>query len=70
MNSTDNLSNILFSWFVKGVESFDVDIDQQKVTVIGNIEPQVIFDKVSRTGKKTEFWKDEVVEAPSTTTTT
>ncbi|KMZ60228.1 putative Copper chaperone for superoxide dismutase [Zostera marina] len=55
---------------VEGVESFDVDIDQQKVTVIGNIEPQVIFDKVSRTGKKTEFWKDEVVEAPSTTTTT
>jgi copper chaperone len=40
-----------------GVESFDVDIEQQKVTVKGNVTPDAVLQTVSKTGKKTEFWE-------------
>jgi copper chaperone len=39
-----------------GVESFDVSLADQKVTVKGNVTPQAVLEKVSKTGKKTEFW--------------
>lgn len=42
-----------------GVESYDIDIKEQKVTVVGNLKPEVVFDRVSKTGKKTEYWSDE-----------
>ena len=42
-----------------GVETFDIDIDAQKVTVKGNVERDVVFQTVSKTGKKTAYWEDE-----------
>ncbi|KAL4576749.1 hypothetical protein LXL04_012848 [Taraxacum kok-saghyz] len=47
---------------MEGVETFDIDLEQKKVTVKGNVDPDVIFQTVSKTGKKTEFWP---TEAPS-----
>ncbi|KAF3334255.1 Copper transport protein ATX1 [Carex littledalei] len=41
---------------MQGVESFDVDIKEQKVTVKGNVTPDDVFKTVSKTGKKTTFW--------------
>ncbi|MCD7455361.1 hypothetical protein HAX54_027977 [Datura stramonium] len=49
---------------MEGVESFDIDIKEQKVTVKGNVEPQAVFQTVSKTGKKTSFWE---AEAPAPT---
>jgi copper chaperone len=45
---------------ISGVESFDIDIKEQKVTVKGNIKPEDVFQTVSKTGKKTAFWEGEV----------
>jgi copper chaperone len=42
--------------YAAGVESFDVDLASQKVTVKGNVTPEAVLEKVSKTGKKTEFW--------------
>lgn len=42
-----------------GVESFDVDLKEQKVTVKGNVKPEDVFQTVSKTGKKTSFWEAE-----------
>ncbi|KAJ0557316.1 putative heavy metal-associated domain, HMA, heavy metal-associated domain superfamily [Helianthus annuus] len=44
---------------MEGVETFDIDLEQKKVTVKGNIEPDAVFQTVSKTGKKTEFWPTE-----------
>ncbi|CAN8268024.1 unnamed protein product [Cochlearia groenlandica] len=41
---------------MEGVESFDIDIKEQKVTVKGNVEPEAVFQTVSKTGKKTSYW--------------
>ncbi|KAA0874251.1 heavy-metal-associated domain-containing protein, partial [Enterobacter hormaechei] len=41
---------------MEGVESFDIDMKQQKVTVKGNVKPEQVFETVSKTGKKTAFW--------------
>lgn len=51
--------NVSFS----GVESFDVDLEQQKVTVKGNVQPDAVLQTVSKTGKKTEFWPAEGASA-------
>ncbi|KAL5974620.1 Cytosolic copper metallochaperone [Asimina triloba] len=42
-----------------GVESFDVDLKEQKVTVKGNVQPEAVLQTVSKTGKKTSFWEAE-----------
>ena len=42
-----------------GVESFDIDLKEQKVTVKGNVEPEAVLQTVSKTGKKTTFWEAE-----------
>ena len=42
-----------------GVESFDIDMKEQKVTVKGNVQPDEVLQAVSKTGKKTAFWVDE-----------
>ncbi|TMW94093.1 hypothetical protein EJD97_010731 [Solanum chilense] len=42
---------------MEGVESFDIDIKEQKVTVKGNVEPEAVFQTVSKTGKKTSYWE-------------
>ncbi|XP_042492860.1 copper transport protein ATX1-like [Macadamia integrifolia] len=44
---------------MEGVESFDIDMKEQKVTVKGNVEPDAVFQTVSKTGKKTSFWEAE-----------
>ncbi|XP_068663744.1 copper transport protein ATX1-like [Aristolochia californica] len=48
---------------MEGVESFDVDLKAQKVTVKANVQPEAVLQTVSKTGKKTAFW-----EAPTETT--
>ncbi len=40
-----------------GVESVDIDLKEQKVVVKGNVQADDIFQTVSKTGKKTEFWQ-------------
>ncbi|KAK4268765.1 hypothetical protein QN277_025373 [Acacia crassicarpa] len=42
-----------------GVESYDVDLKEQKVTVKGNVLPDTVLQTVSKTGKKTTFWEAE-----------
>lgn len=44
---------------MEGVESFDVEIKEQKVTVKGNVTPDAVLQTVSKTGKKTSFWESE-----------
>lgn len=41
---------------MEGVESFDVSLQEQKVTVKGEVTPEAVLEKVSKTGKKTELW--------------
>ncbi|PAL76103.1 hypothetical protein CEJ83_20005, partial [Acinetobacter baumannii] len=42
-----------------GVETFDIDLKEQKVTVKGNVQPDAVLQTVSKTGKKTAFWEEE-----------
>ncbi|KAF9594993.1 hypothetical protein IFM89_035766 [Coptis chinensis] len=44
---------------MEGIDSYDVNIEEQKVTVIGNVQPDAVFQTVSKTGKKTAFWEAE-----------
>ncbi|KAF7131769.1 hypothetical protein RHSIM_Rhsim09G0143200 [Rhododendron simsii] len=46
-----------------GVESYDIDMKEQKVTVIGNVQPDAVLQTVSKTGKKTAFWEAEAPPA-------
>ncbi|CAA0829293.1 Copper transport protein CCH [Striga hermonthica] len=48
---------------MEGIESFDIDIESQKVTVKGNVQPEAVFQTVSKTGKATSYW--EAVEQPA-----
>ncbi|KAI4346423.1 hypothetical protein L6164_007319 [Bauhinia variegata] len=48
---------------LEGVESYDIDLKEQKVTVKGNVQPDKVLQTVSKTGKKTAFWEAEA-EAP------
>ncbi|XP_057789349.1 copper transport protein ATX1-like [Salvia miltiorrhiza] len=41
----------------EGVESFDIDLEKQKVTVKSNIPPETVLQAVSKTGKATSFWE-------------
>ncbi|KAI3884849.1 hypothetical protein C5167_003862 [Papaver somniferum] len=43
----------------QGVESYDIDMEQQKVTVKTNLAPDVVLQTVAKTGKKTAFWEEE-----------
>lgn len=45
------------------METFDIDLEQQKVTVKGNVQPDAVLQTVSKTGKKTEFWPVEAASA-------
>jgi len=51
---------------MEGVESYDVDIKEQKVTVKGNVTPDAVLQTVSKTGKKTSFWDAEPATNQST----
>ncbi|PON46408.1 Heavy metal-associated domain containing protein [Parasponia andersonii] len=50
---------------LEGVDSYDVDIEQQKVTVTGNVQPETVFQTVSKTGKKTAYWEAEPEAKPA-----
>ena len=39
-----------------GVQSFEVSLEEQKVTVKGDVTPEAVLEKVAKTGKKTELW--------------
>lgn len=41
------------------MESYDIDLKEQKVTVKGNVQPDTVLQTVSKTGKKTAFWEAE-----------
>eukprot|EP00897_Mesotaenium_endlicherianum_P005505 jgi/Mesen1/4983/ME000248S04278 len=41
---------------MEGVESYNIDLEHKKVTVVGNVTPQQVLEKVSKTGKATSFW--------------
>ncbi|KAG2658814.1 copper transport protein ATX1-like isoform X1 [Panicum virgatum] len=49
---------------MEGVETFDIDLKEQKVTVKGNVKPEDVFQTVSKSGKKTSYWEGEAT-APS-----
>ncbi|KAJ3671722.1 hypothetical protein LUZ60_007801 [Juncus effusus] len=51
---------------MQGVDSYDVDIKEQKVTVKGNVTPDAVFKTVSKTGKKTEFWEESETKDTAT----
>ncbi|KAL8166749.1 hypothetical protein V2J09_008248 [Rumex salicifolius] len=57
---------------MEGVESFDIDIKEQKVTVKGTVQLEAVFQTVSKTGKKTSYWEESasVGEAESKTAET
>lgn len=67
ISTKDSLSNcriITSFFFFTGVESYDIDLKEQKVVVKGNVEPDTVLKTVSKTGKPTAFWE---AEAPSET---
>jgi len=39
-----------------GVESYDINLEEKKVVVKGNLDPQTVKEKIAKTGKATEFW--------------
>ncbi|KAB2096905.1 hypothetical protein ES319_A01G135200v1 [Gossypium barbadense] len=41
---------------MEGVESYEVDLKEQKGTVKGQVEPDAVLQTVSKTGKRTTFW--------------
>lgn len=41
-----------------GVESFEVCVESKKVTVRGTASPELLVEKLSKTGKATELWRD------------
>jgi copper chaperone len=48
---------------ITGVNSYDIDLQEQKVTITGNVKPDEVLDRISKTGKATSFWaKDEKSE--------
>ncbi|XP_054822710.1 copper transport protein ATX1-like [Prosopis cineraria] len=44
---------------LEGVETYDIDLKEQKVTVKGNVPADTVLRTVSKTGKKTAFWDAE-----------
>ncbi|KAJ1699580.1 hypothetical protein LUZ63_008092 [Rhynchospora breviuscula] len=41
---------------LKGVKSVEINMKQQKVTVVGYVEPNKVLKKAQDTGKKAEIW--------------
>eukprot|EP01018_Ginkgo_biloba_P019328 Gb_33825 [translate_table: standard] len=50
---------------MEGVETFDVDLKDKKVTVIGNVKPEAVLQAVAKTGKETIFWPAEEKTNPT-----
>jgi|AntAceMinimDraft_5_1070358.scaffolds.fasta_scaffold06057_2 copper chaperone CopZ len=41
-----------------GVNSFDVNLETQKVTVVGDVTQEEVIEKIAKTGKAVEVWAD------------
>jgi|TARA_B110000977_G_scaffold198077_1_gene282115 hypothetical protein len=41
-----------------GVQSFDVNLETQKVTVVGTATLAQVMDTIAKTGKAVEIWSD------------
>ncbi|KAF5745668.1 Heavy metal transport/detoxification superfamily protein isoform 1 [Tripterygium wilfordii] len=41
---------------IEGVDSLEIDMDTQKVTVTGYVDQRKVLKMVRRTGRKAEFW--------------
>ncbi|KAE9589849.1 hypothetical protein Lal_00021640 [Lupinus albus] len=52
-----------------GVESYDINLEEQKVVVKGNVQPDTVLQTVSKTGKKTTFWEAEASSESGSTAT-
>ncbi|XP_014511005.1 copper transport protein ATX1 [Vigna radiata var. radiata] len=52
-----------------GVESYDIDLNEKKVVVKGNVQPDTVLQTVSKTGKKTTFWEGEAPASETSTVT-
>ncbi|KAG6645997.1 heavy metal-associated isoprenylated plant protein 35-like [Carya illinoinensis] len=44
---------------IEGVYKTDVDLKQQKVIVIGNLNPEILIKKLVKTGKHAELWPEK-----------
>ncbi|ONI35219.1 hypothetical protein PRUPE_1G523200 [Prunus persica] len=49
---------------LEGVESYNIDFDAQNVTVKSNLPPETVLQTVSKTGKKTAYWRAEAPTKP------
>ncbi|PPD86784.1 hypothetical protein GOBAR_DD16270 [Gossypium barbadense] len=49
-------SNILLASIFIWVDSLEIDMDKQKITVRGYVEETKVLKVVRRTGRKAEFW--------------
>lgn len=43
---------------MEGVQSFDVNLETQKVTVVGTVTQEEVVAKIAKTGKAVEPWSD------------
>ena len=43
---------------MEGVQSFDVNLETQKVTVVGTVTQEEVVAKIAKTGKTVELWSD------------
>ena len=43
---------------MEGVQSFDVNLETQKVTVVGTVTQEEVVAKIAKTGKAGEPWSD------------
>ncbi len=41
---------------LSGVESYDISLEEKKVVVKGNVDPETVKTKIAKCGKATEFW--------------
>lgn len=47
---------ILHACISAGVDSLEIDMDKQKVTVTGYVDQRKVLKVVRRTGRRAEFW--------------
>jgi copper chaperone len=48
---------------MSGVETSNIDLKEQKVTIVGNVKADEVLERISKTGKPTEFWPKEESKA-------
>ncbi|RZC69400.1 hypothetical protein C5167_032483 [Papaver somniferum] len=44
---------------LRGIDSIEVDLEMEKVTVMGYVDPHKVLKAVRRSGKRAEFWADK-----------